>query len=157
MLRKRKQVRFSHVVPDNPGDYLWMRKELNWIVNTTSETQTLSSDEEIPELLARSWWCPRNFKSDDITLSNRNPWFSSCILNINSLSMISWYEHQALEYRVNWEIYKPHATAAERLLFINEKFSLLTVHHCQFRCLCQDMKRTVLYLWHNWFQDQWGL
>ena len=37
--------------------------------------------------------------------------------------LASWYEPQALEYRIKWEIYTPYTGAAGMLLHINEKFT----------------------------------
>ena len=42
----------------------------------------------------------------------------------NTLSKKSWHEPQALEYRINWEIYNPYAGAAGILLHINGKFTI---------------------------------
>jgi hypothetical protein len=38
--------------------------------------------------------------------------------------MKSWYEPQALEYRINWERYTPYAGAAGMLLDMNGKFTM---------------------------------
>jgi hypothetical protein len=44
----------------------------------------------------------------------------------NPLSRKSWLEPQALESRINWEIYTPYACAAGMLLHINGKFTMGT-------------------------------
>jgi hypothetical protein len=49
-----------------------------------------------------------NFRSDDFYLTTRNP----------------WKEAQALEYRINCEIYTPGAGAAEMSLHINGNFTM---------------------------------
>jgi hypothetical protein len=46
-------------------------------------------------------------KSDDFNLTKRNPWFSSFLVSSHPLSRKSLWEPQALEYRINWEIYTP--------------------------------------------------
>ena len=51
----------------------------------------------------------------DFNFTKGNPWFSCFPFSSNSLSGKSWYEPQALEYRINWEIYTPYAGAAGML------------------------------------------
>jgi len=53
-----------------------------------------------------------------------NHCFSSFLDNSNFLSRKSWYEPQALEYRINWDIYTPYAGAVGMLLHINGKFTM---------------------------------
>jgi hypothetical protein len=67
---------------------------------------------------------PSHFRSDDFNLTNRKTWFSSFLVSSNPLSRKSWWERQALEYRINWEIYTPYAGAAGLLLHINGKFTM---------------------------------
>jgi hypothetical protein len=62
-------------------------------------------------------------ESADFNLTNWKPWFSSFLVSSNPLSKKSWYEPQALEYSINWEIYTPYAGAAGMLLHINGKFT----------------------------------
>ena len=45
----------------------------------------------------------RKTLSEDFNWTKRNPWFSSFIVSSNPLSMKSWYEPKALEYRINRE------------------------------------------------------
>jgi hypothetical protein len=47
------------------------------------------------------------FRSDDFNMTERNPWFNSFLVSSNPLSRKSCWEPQALEYRINWEIYTP--------------------------------------------------
>jgi hypothetical protein len=50
-------------------------------------------------------------------------WFSCFLGSCNPLWRKPWWEPQALEYRINWEIYTTYAGAAGMLLHINGKFT----------------------------------
>ena len=91
-----------------------------------------------------------------ITTNGTYPWLDS-----NPISRKSWFEPQALEYRINWVIckYTPYVSFAGMLLHINGKFtmknlnnlfcckvSFLTGHHCRFRCVVHCMKQAYLYM-----------
>ena len=60
----------------------------------------------------------------DFNWTKWNPWFSSFLFSTNPLSRKSWYAPQALDYRINWEIYTPYAGAAVMVLHMNGKFTM---------------------------------
>ena len=96
------------------GDKSWMRKALESVY-----------DRDIPQQITKVMVATK--KSDYMTLTKRNPWFS-IFLN-NNLSRKSWYEAQALEYQINWEIYTPYTGTAGMLLHINDKFIKGILNH----------------------------
>jgi hypothetical protein len=63
-----------------------------------------------------------HFYSGDGNVTTRDLWFSSLLGSSNPLSWKSCQAPQALEYRINWEIYTPKVGAAGMLLHINGKF-----------------------------------
>jgi len=64
------------------------------------------------------------FRSFDFNFTKMNPCFSSFLVGNNPLSWISWYEPQALEYRIIWDINTQYADPAGMLLQINGKFTM---------------------------------
>jgi hypothetical protein len=75
-------------------------------------------DMDTPLLLTKPWLRPYNFQSHDFNLATRNHWFSSFFNSSNLFSNKSWTKPQALEYRVNWEIYTPYAVA---IIFMGQR------------------------------------
>jgi hypothetical protein len=72
----------------------------------------------------QSWWQPSNFRRYDFNLTTMSLSFSSFLVCSNRLSMNSHYEPQALEYRINWDIYTPYAVVAGMFKpHINVKFT----------------------------------
>ena len=77
-----------------------------------------------PEVLTTSRTYPLSFMTqifhndqpsdggDDFSITNGNIWFSSFLVSSHPLSMVSWFEPRALEFRINWEIYTLYAGAA---------------------------------------------
>jgi hypothetical protein len=49
------------------------------------------------------------------TFTNMIPWFRSFLVSSSPLSRTAWYDPQALEYRINLEIYTPYTGAAGML------------------------------------------
>ena len=99
--------------------------ERDWKVFTTSGTYTWSF---VTQMFSN---CE---PSDDFNLTNRNPWFSSFLVSSNPLLRRSWQEPQALDYRINWEIYTPYTDAAGMLLHINGKFTMRKLKSSFLRC-----------------------
>ena len=75
------------------------------------------NDQEVPTTFGTY------FRSDELYLTNRKPWLSNVLFGDTSLSKKLPLEPQALEYRINWEIYTPYENATGMVLNINGKFT----------------------------------
>ena len=83
----------------------------------------------------------------DFNFTKRNAWFRSFLVSSNPLLRKSWWAPQALEYRINWEIYTPYAGTVGMLLvktynFISKdiqiclkKEKVCKLFVCGFRCV----------------------
>ena len=88
--------------------YLHTRNVMN------AERDIMVNPDMMATLQPRNWWL------------QYEPWFRSFLVSSNNLSIKSWHEPQALEYRINWYIYiyTPYVGAAGMLLHINEKLKI---------------------------------
>jgi hypothetical protein len=103
---------------------------ITWVMNEERTGKCLRQVEHIRDHLWHRYSITVNqvmvstVKSDDFNLTKRNPWFSSFLVSSSPLSRKSWYEPQAVECRINWEIYTSYAGAVEMLLHIYWKFTM---------------------------------
>ena len=72
----------------------------------------------------KPWWWPWYFRSDDLSLTNRNHWLCNVLVNNISLSRTLQLEPQALEYRMNWVIHTLYESSTGMVLNINGKFTI---------------------------------
>jgi hypothetical protein len=67
---------------------------------------------------------------DDFNFTKRNAWFRSFLVSSNPLLRKSWWAPQALEYRINWEIYTLYACTTGMLLVKTYNFVSKDIQIC---------------------------
>jgi hypothetical protein len=72
-----------------------------------------------------NWPYPYNFRNYDFIYAVMNSWFNSFLISYH-LYTKSWYEGQALAYRINWERYTQYGGTSGMLFHISGQISNTT-------------------------------
>ena len=70
------------------------------------------------KLTTTNWPYPYNFRNYDFIYAVMNSWFNSFLISFH-LYTKSWYEGQALAYRINWERYTQYGGTSGMLFHIS--------------------------------------
>ena len=91
--------------PPNGNGRVW------WLTNKLAQGHDIIDLLMFPHILA--FMVPTiKCSKYEVNLTIRHPWFSSFLVRNNHISRKSWWQRQALEYRLNWEIYTLYTGAA---------------------------------------------